>query len=294
MNRKSLLAGVIAFTGVIAIAIAAATLEDRWYPDEEGSGQPGPNGREPVEERPPAQGYSLEIPYLDEIVTVLVILIVIVAVIYLIKNHREAVPLLALLALFVGFLFLLYELIDPEFDPPEEEQPGGERPPGMEGNNGQALPPEGQLDWLPIAAVIAILGIVLIAAIAVNLRNNRPVIDSPEEAESSPQTSALTADIGEAAGRAADRIEASETYQNEVYRAWKEMTGLLDLPNPAVATPGDFAAEAIDAGLDPADVRDLTRLFEAVRYGDRPATEARERRAVELLRRIETRYSRDE
>nr|WP_305882917.1 DUF4129 domain-containing protein [Halobellus rarus] len=100
--------------------------------------------------------------------------------------------------------------------------------------------------------------------------------------------------VGAAAGTAADRIEADADVGNEVYRAWVEMTAHLDLDRPQSSTPGEFAAAAVDAGMDPDDVDELTRLFEAVRYGDERVTDARADRAVAALRRIESAYAGDE
>lgn len=98
--------------------------------------------------------------------------------------------------------------------------------------------------------------------------------------------------VGRAAGDAADRIESgsAEASTNEVYRAWDEMTGLLQVPDPDVLAPDEFEQRAVDAGMAPEDVRELTRLFEEVRYGDRDPA-AREDRAVAALRRIEAAYA---
>mgnify|MGYP000651501881 CR=1 FL=1 len=101
--------------------------------------------------------------------------------------------------------------------------------------------------------------------------------------------------ISEAAGRAADRIEAAEdSAANEVYRAWREMAESVDVGDPQTSTPAEFAAVAVDAGLDRDRVAELTELFEAVRYGDRPVTEEREQRAVAALREIEREHGGDE
>lgn len=98
-------------------------------------------------------------------------------------------------------------------------------------------------------------------------------------------------DIGRAAGAAADRIEDDADVGNEVYRAWTEMTALLDLSNPRTSTPGEFASAAVEAGMARGDVDELTRLFEEVRYGGESPTEDREERAVTALRRIESAYA---
>ncbi|SFR36393.1 MULTISPECIES: DUF4129 domain-containing protein [Halorubrum] len=95
--------------------------------------------------------------------------------------------------------------------------------------------------------------------------------------------------IGRTAGEAADRIESSEA-DNEVYRAWRDMTDALDVDRPASSTPAEFATAAVDAGVDEAPVTALTEVFERVRYGGEDATDDRERRAVEALREIEERH----
>jgi hypothetical protein len=93
--------------------------------------------------------------------------------------------------------------------------------------------------------------------------------------------------IAAAAGSAADRIEHTGEVDNEVYRAYREMTADLDVLNPASATPAEFRAAALEAGLAREDVDELTAVFEDVRYGGEAPTEERERRAVDALRRIE-------
>jgi hypothetical protein len=97
--------------------------------------------------------------------------------------------------------------------------------------------------------------------------------------------------VGKAAGAAADRLDADADPSNEVYRAWREMTRHLRVERPASSTPAEFTAAATDAGMDPADVAELTDLFEAVRYGGEAPTEERVRRAREALRRIERTYA---
>jgi len=93
-----------------------------------------------------------------------------------------------------------------------------------------------------------------------------------------------------AAGRAADRIEqGNDPVDNAVYRAWAEMTNLLDIPDPETSAPMDFADAAIEFGLEADDVHELAELFNEVRYGHKSAEE-REDRAIEILRRVETTY----
>jgi len=98
-------------------------------------------------------------------------------------------------------------------------------------------------------------------------------------------------DLRTAAGRAADRIERAAAVDNEIYRAWVEMTEYLDVEHPESSTPREFEAAAVDAGIDADVVAELTGLFERVRYGDEPPTEATEARAVDALRSMEDAYT---
>ena len=99
----------------------------------------------------------------------------------------------------------------------------------------------------------------------------------------------LTA-IGDVAGEAANRIEEAVDAENEVYRAWHEMTTHLEVGNPRASTPTEFATAARDAGMDDTHVDSLTGLFQEVRYGGAEATTDREERAVDALRTIEDTY----
>ncbi|WP_135828538.1 DUF4129 domain-containing protein [Halorussus halobius] len=142
----------------------------------------------------------------------------------------------------------------------------------------------------PSVLLMAGLGVALLAAVALLFVSSSG--DDPD-----PEPDGAVADpedvqaVAQAAGAAADRIESSADVDNEVYRAWREMTDHLDVSNPQSSTPAEFAAAAVDAGLDREDVDELTSLFEAVRYGGESPTDERERRAVEALRRIEREYS---
>lgn len=98
-------------------------------------------------------------------------------------------------------------------------------------------------------------------------------------------------DIGRVAGTAADRLAAEETaVENEVTRAWQQMVDLLDVRDPQADTPRAFADAATEAGMADEDVTELTALFEAVRYGGRPASADRRERAQAAFRRIEEAY----
>jgi hypothetical protein len=149
---------------------------------------------------------------------------------------------------------------------------------------------------LPIAvvAVLAILAIAAVGAVLVTREDGDE--DDPfaalEDGDAEQEAEELV-DVDEfaaAAGRAADRIEDTDDVDNEIYRAWVEMTTYLDVPHPESSTPGEFVVAAVDAGIDREDVSELTDLFERVRYGHTTATSEREARALDALRRIEAQY----
>lgn len=142
----------------------------------------------------------------------------------------------------------------------------------------------------PSFLLMAGLAVVLLGAIALLFISSGGNDPEPDPGEVEPDDTDVRA-VGRAAGEAADRIESATDVDNEVYRAWREMTDHLDVANPASSTPAEFAAAAVDAGMAREDVDRLTSLFEEVRYGGESPTEEREREAVEALRRIEREYA---
>lgn len=146
----------------------------------------------------------------------------------------------------------------------------------------------------PSVLLMVGLGIALVAAVALLFVSSSGDDPDADEPVPEPDPTADVAAVGRAAGDAADRIESTTDVDNEVYRAWREMTDHLDVRNPESSTPSEFAAAAVEAGLDREDVSELTSLFEAVRYGGESPTEERERRAIEALRRIEREYAEGE
>jgi hypothetical protein len=98
--------------------------------------------------------------------------------------------------------------------------------------------------------------------------------------------------VADAAGRAARRIERADpdAFDNEVYHAWRAMTVALAADGDRTRTPEEFRELAVDAGMDPGDVHELTDLFRRVRYGDAEPTPELEERATDLLWRIDREY----
>ncbi|KAB1197145.1 MULTISPECIES: DUF4129 domain-containing protein [Haloferax] len=140
-------------------------------------------------------------------------------------------------------------------------------------------------------SILLVVALVVALFMLVAGTSDTPDADD-ESANPSLEGESNVAAVGRAAGAAAERIESGETdVENEVFRAWAEMTALLDVPNRQSATPAEFAAAAVDAGMARDDVTELTDLFEVVRYGGAEATAERERRAVDALRNIESVYA---
>lgn len=149
------------------------------------------------------------------------------------------------------------------------------------GLTGFSIPP------VVLGAVFVIASVVAIGALV--SASGSEQIEQPEE-EAVDEGLDLE-QFAAAAGDAADRIESTNVaVDNAVYRAWSEMTELLDSSNPESSTPGDFAAAAMDAGMADDDVKKLTTLFEEVRYGDMDPG-PREDLAIETLRDIQDTYT---
>ena len=164
-----------------------------------------------------------------------------------------------------------------------EAAPGGG---GLGGGEGAAAP-EVVFAAVIVAAIVVSVGIFFLVGGDDEAEGDEADGSDPA-GEDPPDLDA----IGRAAGAAADRIESSDA-DNEVYRAWRDMTDVLDVDRPDSSTPAEFATAAVDAGVDEEPVTALTEVFERVRYGGEEATDDRERRAVEALRRIEERHGGD-
>ena len=195
---------------------------------------------------------------------------------------------------FLGYLLLTScraaprgELLDVTSTGQPSQQGGG-----LVGGEGAVASPS-LLSQFLLLAVVGLLAVVAVLVLTGDHDQTPTEKTGGEEEADAPEVAVDVAAVGAAAGRAADRIEAAddEGFENEVYRAWAEMTGSLTVDRPESSTPGEFAAAAVDAGMDREDVERLTRLFADVRYGGAEPTAEREEAAVETLRRIEAAYA---
>ncbi len=166
--------------------------------------------------------------------------------------------------------------------------------PGVEDTAEEAEPEEGG-GGSPVAT-IALIGLFVLAAVGafVYWLRRDDGDDSTETVDLDHSADEEETQIGEAAGQAADRIEASDReFENEIYTAWTEMVDVVDLRDPETSTPKEFASAAVAAGLDRQHVDALRNVFEEVRYGERAVTPEREQQALEALREIERAYGGD-
>ncbi|SNZ12679.1 protein of unknown function [Natronoarchaeum philippinense] len=146
---------------------------------------------------------------------------------------------------------------------------------------------------IPALALLSVL-LIAIGGGLVSLLFSTDEESSPDESvERVDDDGERRAEVGRAAGRAAERLDDADDFENEVYRAWREMADSLPVDHPGSSTPGEFAMAAREIGIDEADVDELTDVFEIVRYGGRDPTPDREERAVAALRRIEDEYRGD-
>lgn len=75
--------------------------------------------------------------------------------------------------------------------------------------------------------------------------------------------------------------------ENGVYEAWAKLCDRVGNGTDGPRTPRRVKRAAMDAGLDPTTVTELTTLFESIRYSPRLPTSADEDRAMTLVEQLE-------
>ncbi|MWV65838.1 DUF4129 domain-containing protein [Halorubrum sp. JWXQ-INN 858] len=315
MKREFLVAVLLALLAVVALGIAAATLDSAVTTDGGGFGGSGSAGGIGQADEPDRTGLGETTGGRTDLSVAGVCydslreppaLLVLVGLFLLIGwlAHRDTGSLFAAgvvavtVFLPIGGAWLLLSTcrtatFDLQFSFADDDGDGlfavgGGGVPGIGG--------EGDAVSTPEALFLVAVAVALIASVLVLLAaggDDGAAGGATTDADDAPGTEPDLAAVGRAAGTAADRIESADA-DNEVYRAWREMTAVLDVDRPASSTPAEFAEAAIAAGVDPEPVDDLTDVFERVRYGGADPTGERERRAVEALRRIEAAHGGEE
>ncbi|WP_254768734.1 DUF4129 domain-containing protein [Salinilacihabitans rarus] len=299
MSRNDLLTRLAAaLLGIVALALAAATIDSPVSPGGSGGSGGGEGaGGVPARPPPPEEPVPIEFPaFLEYLVYAVAILGAIALAWYLIVHRREAVRaialgcLLALVVLAVVYAITLFPAagLDDTSEPIEPGLDDEADDPGLPGSGDAEAE---RVPFGPLLTVVAAVAAVFVGALLLSGRDadDDGLVSAARDAES--ESDPGVAAVGAAAGRAADRIDGAADVDNEVYRAWREMTDLLDVDRPETSTPGEFAAAAVDAGLARGHVEELTRLFEDVRYGHEETTAEMEARAVSVLERIEAEYA---
>ena len=294
MDRTTAKYALVALLGGVAVVLAAATLptatRTERSPEVAGNETDGGGFLPPPPEDSPAGTVDGSIPFLTELLTLLGVVAVLAVLWYLYYDRRGLFQIVVSVLAVVGALLLLSWLLSPEFS---REAVAGPLGVGNETALGTGDDGDHVITTEPstlLVVLVVLFGVLLVGLVAV-LTRHRAASDS-EQKSTADSTDAVA--VGHVAGRAADRLESDEHAENEIYRAWVEMTDLFDLSQKETKTPGEFAAAAIDAGLEPDDVRELTRLFEQVRYSPTTPSESDEQRAVALFRRIESTYAEEE
>ena len=302
VNRDALGVLALAIVTVLAIAVGAAAIDAPARTTGTGGGSGGGSGGLFGEGSTFDLGQSSDTPTLGggppKIFFQLLIAVLVVGFLVALYLQRDEIGLrdlrnVAVVVAALGVLSIVFYSIIRSFS--------GSNSTGANGTMGRATPAVpgggagGAADTalqpvatnLPLVALV--VGAVLLVGLAAVFRSDDE--DTPSETEPEPDEATRMTEVGRAAGRAADRITDGRSVDNEVYRAWREMTDRLDVANPATQTPGEFARAAADAGMAREDVAELTDLFRTVRYGGHGSTDEREARAAAALRRIETEYA---
>lgn len=319
MDRRTARAIGVALLVVVVVGVAAATLTSTLQAgDGLGPGEPGvPGGGDPGNGEngsggPPPEGGGTELgqyfcfPIVQTIefqIGLFAVWLAIAALLFWRLPHSVALGVLVSLSMFLfGVYAVLLGMCNQGFD--AQDVRNASDIPSMNFSDVSRGAQEGAegagafISTNPILTAIIVVGALgLLIGLAylsgsdpLNIGGIQP--GDADEDDLDEEYSARTLEmLGETAGEAADRIDDSGDVDNEVYRAWREMTEYIDLDDPETSTPREFAAAARAAGMTADDVDELTDLFEEVRYGGIPPTESAEERAVAALRRIEDSYA---
>ncbi|WP_018256285.1 DUF4129 domain-containing protein [Halomicrobium katesii] len=292
MSRDRLRDAALGLLAVVAVALTARTLPTARQREPGGDGAGGAGigegGGIPARSTEPLP-QLLDVPLLAELIALLAVLFALVALWGLYRHWRSlfrvAVPVLVL------SLVLAVLLQGVPFDP--LPKPSSSGVPGTD-NVSVGAGGGGSTETEPSVLSIALVAVIAVAVVGIAVAANRRPADRDDRTDPDDDETRAAVAVGRAAGRAADRIEETTAVDNEVYRAFREMTARLDVADPETTTAREFERVAVESGLSADDVAALTDLFERARYDDGEIDGDDERRAVELLRRIESRYAEGE
>lgn len=131
--------------------------------------------------------------------------------------------------------------------------------------------------WLIIAVSVAVSALMVGAGRFLWIQRLKP----------QPAPAAL---LAQQAQEAVQAIEAGQNLTNTVMACYLKMTQILQeqqgVSRQAAMTPREFEAHLSQMGLDNRHIHRLTRLFEAVRYGNAPSGQQQEQEALACLQAI--------
>lgn len=289
MRLAAAFKGVLTLLGIAAIGLVAAVLDSPLDFSSEGGGGMSAGRSGPSD--------AIVLPEIPLTVQVLVLILGValagVAILSMIENPMDYITVLVGICAGVALLAVMFAVIlgypaSPSAQKPDSESTASAIAQAADGSGGSVE--------MTTYIIILFGGWFLVFMLFLLYLRSR---DSPSDSAPADRPELdgdSPAAIGAAAGRAATQIEnaSAADLENGIYRAWHEMTALLPVASPRTTTPREFEAAAVEAGLERDEVSALTELFESVRYGTLETTSAREERAVETLRRIESTYSVDE
>lgn len=139
------------------------------------------------------------------------------------------------------------------------------------------------LDLPLLVGAVVLVVVLVIVAVVVGRREDDE--EGPESAAPVATDEGRVDPVGTGGGSMGRTAIGSVPADNDVYRTW---LALVDAANADVRrdSPAEVADRAVDAGVDEGAVREITSLFESVRYGSRATTESTERRARSARERL--------
>lgn len=293
MAAQRALAALVIVVGVVAIGAAAAGVEDTstrsgvegdfggGSGEEEGQSGNGTGPGAPGGGVVGLPGWVIE-AYFILTLGVFSLVGLAAAAYYVWKDRMDAIRRLVgsvlttvlgfviVVVLFVAMIWLAFDLSSFEIPPaPPEQDPGGP--------SGPTDPQPETATGIPPLLLVGAVVVVLVLAVVLVRRYRTDEADEPTEAHDDVD---LEEPVSEEPGIPTPPADLAEQHpDNPVYRAWQDLATRVGLAHERNRTPGEVANAAIEQGLPREAVATLTRVFSEVRYGHRPVTEERERRA---------------
>ncbi|KAB7515841.1 DUF4129 domain-containing protein [Halosegnis rubeus] len=291
MNRQRVVALLAVGVLVVGLGVAAGALDSlererggEGVGTEAGGGVERQDGQLRTDPQTTTDTIASIPPVVKQVLAVLVAVLLVVSTVDILRRHGPK-AVAAVVGTFVLVALVLQTMEEGNVTPGE----GGNRTNVSVGGDAGGVVSTGETVSQATEPPVILGGIIAFLALGGALlfllsgRSSKTTTPEPEQ----PALDADAETVAQTAAEAADRVAAGVDVDNEIYRAWEEMTAALDIDRPESATPSEFADAAVEAGFDREDVAELTRLFEETRYGEYPVTDDRTDRAERALRSVE-------